>query len=975
MSRLFNRLLLALLLAVLTLAPARADEVADLLGRLEAAGARVLRLPPGDARLDAGRVATGIGADGRVEVYVPEGGRAVRTPLRTPVERLSVAEFRELTSEVRTAIRELYGIEVERVYIAGSSSGIPFRDPNTGELRTFDRKGSMTSDYDGAVVSPELYEKVKRDNPRAVRGGGTGKRTAPDPLPGLRQKFEELSQRWGRHVACMVYASEAEFQKRMQLTGLRVGENVMAEAPPGANAVQVTRAELLGALIEVEQLKRLVAARGEAGARALLQAAEQGNVRAVEDVRAVREASTKAVLAQNPQLGEAERGLLGNELRRVEAPRGFALPRAAARAPPAELAFGGPAFTEAEVREVFDRVREGAAAHLGERATTLAPADRAGAEAGVSRVRDASLEITRNGALSIEYLPETNSVRVSTGLLDRVAGEAGPGQAGQAFRRRALGLLFGHELNHAGGIRGEALADAEAVRALERAGLRLDASDARRVVDMFSRTGGRLSDALYALRGLPTYGTPGGRTARLTRAIEGLPDPLSRFRRVDGTLDWTRMGRDGALRHGAGAAHFGLALFLKELAVVVETGDRARIDEFFDGLLTTDFFVTYGAFVAGARAGDVAYSRFLARHVKPRFVGSVLRTNVVLATGMALPALVHGELDGRAFVIDVAALGLSSTAVRAGLAGIEWVVDLRRLEAAGGLARAAGRLRSLARAGSFVYTAAETAVVLYLGEKLATAANRALDDRAARGAVADRTVELLDAARDADTSPARLAALLASFDEAHLAYRDHLMRDVLAAEATYEARLARAARDAKLIADERAAAAERLERLPALRASMVERHGSVEAYLDHLSAERVAELDRDLEAAMASLERSRTAAIDDVYRGRRRTGDYLPSGGDTGGLLGFFARMRARSEARDLSGNRLQAYDDQLAALARVRAAVANDPAKRALVDELMATTREIARRDRALFLGDDATPTPAPSSAGLEGVLERTTR
>src|SRR5690606_9653267 len=120
-----------------------------------------------------------------------------------------------------------------------------------------------------------------------------------------------------------------------------------------------------------------------------------------------------------------------------------------------------------------------------------------------------------------------------------------------------------------------------AVRALERAGLRLDASDARRVVDMFSRTGGRLADALYALRGLPTYGTPGARTARLTRAIEGLPDPLSRFRRADGTLDWKRMGRDGALRHGTGAAHFGLALFLKELAVVVETGDRARIDEFF----------------------------------------------------------------------------------------------------------------------------------------------------------------------------------------------------------------------------------------------------------------------------------------------------------------------------------------------------------------------------------------------------------
>src|SRR5690606_2348638 len=129
--------------------------------------------------------------------------------------------------------------------------------------------------------------------------------------------------------------------------------------------------------------------------------------------------------------------------------------------------------------------------------------------------------------------------------------------------------------------------------------------------------------------------------------------------------------------------------------------------------------------------------------------------------------------------------------------------------------------------GSFLYTAAETAVVLYLGEKLATAANRELDDRAARGAVADRTLELLEAARDGATTPERLAALLASFDDAHVAYRDHLLRDVVAAEAAYNARLARAARAAKLIAAERAAALERLERLPALRESVIARHGSV----------------------------------------------------------------------------------------------------------------------------------------------------
>ena len=759
----------------------------------------------------------------------------------------------------------------------------------------------------------------------------------------------------------MVYASEAEFQKRMQLTGLTVGENVMAEPSPGANAVTVTRAELLGALIEVEQLKRLVAAKGEAGAKALLASAAQGNVEAQEAVRDARRAATKAMIAGGAGLNEVDRGLLNNELMRVEAPRNFALPRETARAPPAGLA-----FEEAEVRALFDRVRDGAATRATERAAALpAGADRVAVTSGLARVREAGLELVRSSTVSIEYLPETNSVRVSTGLLDKLAGEAGGSAEGRAYRARALALLFGHELGHAAGIRGEALADVEAVRALERAGVALERTDAKRVVDLFARGGnGRLADALNTLRGLPTYGTPGSRTARLGRAIEGAEDPLSRFRRVDGTLDWRRLSADRALSHGAGIAHFGLALFLKELAVVVETGERSRIDEFFEGLLTTDFFVTYGAFTVGARVGDVAYTRFLAKHVKPRFAGSILRTNVVLATGMALPALIKGELDGRAFVVDVAGLGLSSTAVRAGLAGIEWVVDLKRLEAVGGLARTSRRLRALAKAGSFLYTAVETAVVLYLGEKLSAAANRALDDRAARDAVADRTLELLAAARGG-ASPARLAELLDGFQDAHVAYRDLLLRDVAAAEATYNASLARAARSAKIMADERAAAETRLRLLPALRRSVVARHGSVEAYLDSLTRDRRAEVEADLERAMTTLERARAAGLRAVYDDNRRGSTYLPSGGRAAeGLLGFFDRMGVRSELRALSGNRSQAYDDELAALAHVRAALANDPARRAMVDDAIATTREIARRDRALFRPSGPTP-------GLRGALE----
>src|SRR5690606_13920320 len=167
--------------------------------------------------------------------------------------------------------------------------------------------------------------------------------------------------------------------------------------------------------------------------------------------------------------------------------------------------------------------------------------------------------------------------------------------------------------------------------------------------------------------------------------------------------DWSRMGRDRALQEGAGLAHFALALFLKEVAVVAATGDRARIEEFFEGLLTTDFYVHYGLFVAGARVGEVAYTRYLQRFVKPRFVSGMLKTTLVLAAGMALPLIVEGKFEGKAFAISLGALGLSTAAVKAGVAGISWVVDLERAKGAGTLARLGAGAGRLARLGGWFY--------------------------------------------------------------------------------------------------------------------------------------------------------------------------------------------------------------------------------------------------------------------------------
>ncbi|RMG13373.1 MAG: hypothetical protein D6731_12280 [Planctomycetota bacterium] len=959
MRRLFVCLLL-LVGAALAWAPAaRADEVADLLRRLEASGARVLRVAPGDPRLDGGRVTARLAADGAVEVLLPEGG--VRTPLVTPTRRMSVEEFRAFAADVRRAVREATGVEVERVLVAGSSSGIPFLDPS-GTLRTFDRKGPGSSDYDGAVVSRELFDLVARERPRAVRGRTTGLRTAPDPLPRLHERLAELGRKYGRKVAVMVYPSEAEFQRRMEFTGLRVGRNVMPEPGAAARAVEVTRAELVGALVEVELLSRL-ARRGGDAARELLARARGGERAAAESLRALRLAALDAVAADPTALERVDRETLAFARERLAPPAGFAVPRGP-RGPPPPLRLDG-----AALEALFESAREAVAARLTERAGELAPGEGRRAAEAAERVRDARLEVVEGSERLVEYRPETHTVRASTAALNAVLALPGAGSALSPARAKVLALLFAHELAHAGGVRSERVADAEAVRAVARTpALRggaagratpFERADLRAAVDLFARGGSTLADALYALKGLGRYGSPRGREVAMARASAGLPDRFASYRRADGTIDWGRLSAEGARAHGAGLLHFGLALFLKELAVVARTGDRLRLEEFFGGLLTTDFFLTYGLFSAGAHAGNVAYSRFLARHVKPRFVSNVLRTNVTLALGMALPELVSGRFDGKAFAIDLGALALSATAVKAGLAGVSWVYDLGRAERAGHLLRAGARLRSLARAGAWLYSAAETAVVLYFGEALAERARAALDERAARREVAEAGRAALRAARGDDAEA--FASALARLRAAHQDWRDLLLADLDAAEARYLGRLGRAARDAKLLADRERALRDRLAGpgAAALRARLLARHGDLDAAVEARFAADRAALERRLAEAMQAYERERAEVLRRVYEGPRREGAYLD--GVALDASGFWARRRFAFALREVSANRLQAYEDELAFLDALRGVAS--PGALGALDRARAEVAELARRDAAL-LGDRS------GRGGLNGVL-----
>lgn len=661
-----------------------------------------------------------------------------------------------------------------------------------------------------------------------------------------------------------------------------------------------------------------------------------------------------------------------------------------------------PGMERAEVERVFSAVREAALLRGRARVGELAEADRAAAEARLGRLAATGLTIEATNDVDARFVDAENRVRLTTGALAAIdARSADLPEASRApFRRRALSLVLAHELAHALGITSERMADREAVRVLRAGGSTISEADARKVLEAF---GGGASGAslLERLRDLARYGSLSGRRGALDRALRGEVDGLARWRRADGTLDWKRLSRDKGLAEVGGLAHFALALFLKELAVVARTGDRGRIEEFFDGLLTTDFYKEYGLFVLGARAGEVAYSRYLERFVKPRFVNGVLKTNIILATGLALPRIVDGTFSGKAFAISLGSLGLSSAAVKAGAASIKWLVDLRTARATGGTLTAVGSASRLAKVGGWFYTAVELAVVLYLADEIDHRVNAALELSAARDALREANRALLRVTADPRATPDAVRAALAANREAWTAWRDHLYAPLAKDEAEYAARMGTIARKAKLLDDERVAALARLREQPALAANLVARYGSIEGYAEARQRDDEAAVARDVEAATAAYTAAREAHLREVYEASRRSGGYLDglealpwlAGGATpggagdpwsgrGDVFARWGRSRAlaalddRLEAASL--NRLQSYDDEAALLA---AALSGVPARadRAALATLLGDARALALRtrdadDRLVHGTSPVVDAGTSSTPGLRGTLDATT-
>jgi hypothetical protein len=643
-------------------------------------------------------------------------------------------------------------------------------------------------------------------------------------------------------------------------------------------------------------------------------------------------------------------------------------------------------------------LREGMSARLGERLAEAAPNERAELERGRNAVKMATFEIVNTTDIMAEA--EGTRVRISQGLLDALAERTAnlPPEARRAVIRQAVSLIVAHELAHVGGVRVEKVADREGVKAYEIARGPISDMAIRAAVGVFKNPVGKphTRTLIERLKAFNRYGSERARIRALEEAALGNKDPLKDFRRADGTLKWKELTRSKALQEVGGLAHFGMALFLKEVATVAATGDRTRIEEFFDGLMTTDFYKHYGLFVAGARVGEVAYVKYLQRYVRPGFVNGMLKTNLVLAAGLALPMIAEGNFSGRALTISVASLGLSSAAVKSGVSAIKWVVNLKKARDAGTLARLGFGARAMRLTGWF-YTAAELAVVLYLADEIGGWVNEKLELSEARDRMRDAGQEFFKAAGDPNATPDQIKEATQKYHDAWIDYRNYLYTPLHMEEALYADRLQGLAKEAKLAEDKRNAAMERLQKHHAMRKRMEARYGSLEGYANHLVKNDEAELDRKANMYSESYVNALGESLNTVYRKNVREGGILDgvedldwhlmggrdgAEGDPYGSRGDLLASAGRkwsdrginNALENTSTNRIQAYDDEAAILAAVAKTLRarGRAGNAAPIEELVMVIGKTKEMDKELLTAKDGVVEAGPSKEGASQILER---
>lgn len=266
-------------------------------------------------------------------------------------------------------------------------------------------------------------------------------------------------------------------------------------------------------------------------------------------------------------------------------------------------------------------------------------------------------------------------------------------------------------------------------------------------------------------------GTNKTKEAERLRASERAGELLATFRKADGRIDWARLGKSEAFSGAAGISQFAFSLFLKELAVAAHSGDDERLGEFLEQLVSVDFYLDYTLFATGARAADVIYGRYVRRLARKGVLQGILRSQLVLAAGIAVPMIARGQFSLDTYLVDVAALGISATAVKLAVEGGKGVFQLIRK---GKPLMRAGKLTNVA---GWVFTAGETAVVLLAGDTLANKFDRYLDQRRLRGKIQDgqsRINDLLKKLNDGEqVTPQAIEDALGELEQAYEGIRGH----------------------------------------------------------------------------------------------------------------------------------------------------------------------------------------------------------
>lgn len=452
------------------------------------------------------------------------------------------------------------------------------------------------------------------------------------------------------------------------------------------------------------------------------------------------------------------------------------------------------------------------------------------------------------------------------------------------------------------------------------------------------------------------------------RRMEQSRDPFIHARRGNGSIDWKKISRDQA----NGLLHFTLALFLKELAVAVETGDKQVISEFFDGLMTTDFYLNYGLFSVGAQAGNLVYTKgmqkYLTKYIRPRFVNSVLHSNVVLAAGMALPQIVMGHFNGKAFAIELTGLGLSSLAVKSSIEGLRYVASLRKVSGGAKVAGRLGKMARLSNVAGWFYSAAELAVILYFGDKITQAINAELAEREAKSKLNEAIDKFRSTLGRANLSEDALNKASEELSEAYVAYRNYLYDPIRAEEVKLMARLEKLTKTVRGNEDG-------INHYEELAASDPQRFGALRSAAERLRKKRDAENKEAVEKIFKSYDDTRARLLDKVYKAGLREGSLTPgSKEDQWGFLGarvggegdplsgrndMVARLSRRRAAKEFesrlyatTGNRLQSYDDE-AALFALASNVIKDADLKKKLDEWARRAGALKAHERALVLGE----------------------